>query len=81
MAYVGPFAIMMIVLSPLLVPIAVTTIHAIAHWQTHFARLRGAIRQRIRTVYQPLSRRLRVPGVQRRETGEWAVNTAAGSDW
>jgi hypothetical protein len=81
MSYVGPFAILIIVLSPLLVPVTVTGVHAIANWRRNFALLQQSVRARIRAVYQSvLAAWLWVSGAPRRALGENAISAAAGPD-
>jgi hypothetical protein len=81
MSYAGPLAILFMVVSPLLIPVGVTAVHAIGGWRRHFALIHGAIRACTRAVYQSvLAAWLWVSGAPRRALGEQAISAAAGSD-
>jgi hypothetical protein len=78
MSYAGPLAIFFIALSPLLIPVGVTAVHAISGWRRHFALIHGA---RTRAVYQSvLASWLWMSGASRRALGEHAISAAAGPD-
>jgi hypothetical protein len=58
MSYAGPLAIFFLVLSPLLVPVGVTAVHAIGGRRRHFALLHGIVRARTRAGYQRAASRM-----------------------
>src|ERR1700737_736349 len=82
MSYAGPLAILFIVLSPLLIPIGVTVVHAIGGRRRHFALVPGVVRARTRAGYaRVLAALLWVAGAPRRALGENAISAAAGPNW
>jgi hypothetical protein len=79
MSYAGPLAILFIVLSPLLIPVGVTAVHAMGGWRRRFALLHGVVRARTRAAYQSvLAALLWVSGAPRRALGENAISAATG---
>jgi hypothetical protein len=50
MSYIGPVAVLIIVLSPLLVPVAVSAAHAVANWRLTYEPFRKIIGLKSRAI-------------------------------
>jgi hypothetical protein len=61
MSYLEIALFLLFVLSPLLIPVSVTAVHAVANWRLHDERFRAMMRRRIRALKVPVRARRAVP--------------------
>jgi hypothetical protein len=54
MSYISALGIFLLVLSPLLVPLTISAVHAVADWRRHLEGLRTVIGRKTRAITPPV---------------------------